>query len=167
MRAPLRLRLGSLRRILAAVLALALPTARIHGSLLIGRVRLLVLLKVGMPPRLVGLILSVVIRLPGPLRRRSRVTSLGARRRRLSSGWTSGRGWSLTGYAGRTRSRWSRLSRRTCTLLTWGWWWLLLLLLLLLLVGSLLGRWRVGATSVASVRVAAGSGRCRSRCGWR
>lgn len=151
-RAPLRLGLGSLRGILTAVLALALPTARIHGSLLIGRVRLLVFLKVGMSPRLVRLILSVIVRLLGPLRRRSRIATLGARRRWLSSGWptgTSGPGWTLAGRSGRSRSRW-RLGR-ACTLLTLGWWWLLL-------VGSLLRWWRIRATSVAPVRIGSGSG---------
>lgn len=67
--------LGTLGRVLTAVLALTLPSTGIHWSLLVGRVRLLVLLKVGMPPRLVWLILSVVIRLRR-LRWRSGITSL-------------------------------------------------------------------------------------------
>lgn len=164
-RAPLpRLGLGTLRRVLAAVLALALPTAGIHWSLLVGRVWLLVLLKVGMPPGLVGLILSVVIRL-GRLRWRSGITSLGALRScRRSHGlsrctWSSSSrtsrstGWSLSLDSGSGwPCRW-RL-RRTSLTLTLAWWWLLL-------VGSLLGRWRIRTTSVASsaVRVGSGSGR--------
>lgn len=168
-RAPLpRLRLGTLRRVLAAVLALVLPTAGIHWSLLVGRVRLLVLLKVGMPPGLVGLILPVVIRL-GRLRWRSGVTSLGTLRScRRSHGllsrtctwsscstWTSrSTGWSLlpldsgSGWPCRWRLR------RTSLTLAWAARWLLL-------VGSLLRWWRIRTTSVASsaVRVGSGSGR--------
>lgn len=163
-RAPLAgLGLGTLWWVLTAVLALALPTAGIHWSLLVGRVRLLVLLKVGMPPGLVGLILPVVIRL-GRLRWRSRVTSLGtlrSRRRssglpwgtRSSSGTSRSTGWSLSlGSGSGWPCRW-RLGR-TCLARTLAWW-------RLLLVGSLLGRWRIRTTSVASsaVRIGSGSGR--------
>lgn len=164
-RAPLaRLGLGTLRRVLAAVLALVLPTAGIHWSLLVGRVRLLVLLKVGMPSGLVGLILSVIIRL-WRLRWRSGITSLGTLRScRRSHGLSRGTGssssrtsrstgWSLSLDSGSGwPCRW-RL-RRTSLTLTLAWWWLLL-------VGSLLGRWRIRTTSVASsaVRIGSGSGR--------
>lgn len=163
-RAPLAgLGLRTLRRVLAAVLALALPTAGIHWSLLVGRVRLLVLLKVGMPPWLVGLILPVVIRL-GRLRWRSGVTSLGtlrscrrssglSRGTRSSSGTSRSTGWSLSlGSSSGWPCRW-RLGRPCLArTLAWG---------RLLLVGSLLGRWRIRTTSVASsaVRIGSGSGR--------
>lgn len=164
-RAPLAgLGLGTLRRVLTAVLALALPTAGIHWSLLVGRVRLLVLFKVGMPPGLVRLILSVVIRL-GRLRCRSGITSLGTLRtcRRShglsrstgsssgSTGTSGSSGWSLaltSGWSG----RW-RLGRTSLALTLTG--------RGLLLVGSLLGWWRIRTTSVASsaVRIGSGSGR--------
>lgn len=59
--------LGSLWGILSTILACTtLPTARIHlGSLLVGWVGLLVLFKVRMPPWLVGLVWSIVVRLLG------------------------------------------------------------------------------------------------------
>lgn len=171
-RAPLaRLGLGSLRRVLAAVLALALPTAGIHWSLLVGRVRLLVLFKVRMPSGLVGLILPVVIRL-GRLRWRSGIPSLRTLRscRSRSHGllsrtctWTSScstwtsrsTGWSLSldSLGSGWSCRW-RLGRTSLALtLAWAARWLLL-------VGSLLGRWRIRTASVGSpaVRVGSGSG---------
>lgn len=57
--------LRSLGRILTAVLACpALPSSRIHlRSLLVWRIGLLVLLKIGMPPWLIRLIWSIVVRL--------------------------------------------------------------------------------------------------------
>lgn len=163
--------LGTLGRVLTAVLALTLPSAGIHWSLLVGRVRLLVLLKVGMPSRLVWLI-SVVIRLRR-LRWRSGITSLpslGPRRSRSdarlsrgtgSSGSTTrSTGWPLTTLASNGPSGWScgwRLGR-TLALARWR----------LLLVGSLLGRWRIRTTCVASaaVRVGTGTGWGRTWRGW-
>lgn len=155
-RAPLTL--GTLLRgILAAILALALPATGIHlRSLLVGRVRLLVLLKVGMPPRLVGLILSVVVRLLGRLRGRSRITL--SRRRRSRSTWGSTHGWLLlVCCAGWSSGRW-RLRRATLTLSRnardrWR---------LSLAVRSLLRRRRIRTTSVAPVGVTS-SRWCRSR----
>lgn len=157
-RAPLTL--GTLLRgILAAILALALPATGIHlRSLLVGRVRLLVLLKVGMPPRLVGLILSVVVRLLRRLRRRSRIAL--SRRRRSRSTWGSTHGrlllvcrarWST----GRWRLRWATL---TLARNARDWW------RLSLAVRSLLRRRRIRTTSVAPVEVTSGRWRrARSR----
>lgn len=57
--------LGSLGRVLTTILTCtALPTTGIHlRSLLVRWIRLLILFKIWMPPRLVGLIGSVIVRL--------------------------------------------------------------------------------------------------------
>lgn len=168
-RTPLGLGLGTLRGILAAVLTLTLPTAGIHRALLVGRIRLLVLFKIGMPPGLVGLILPVVVRL-GRLRWCARIASLGtllgpsrgstglSRGTRSSrSGGTTGRSLALSANGSGRSCRW-RLRSWPALALT-RWW--------LLLVGSLLGRRRIRTAAVASSAVWIGSGgRCRTRC-WR
>lgn len=140
-RSPLLL--GSLRGILSTVLTgTSLPSARIHlRSLLVGRVRLLILLKIWMPPWLVRLIWPVVVRLLWWLRRRRVSLALGDGRRRLLSGCTADR-W-LTGS-----TRWSG---RGCLRRSGTDWWRLLT------IGSLLWRWRVRTTAIASVRI----GGCR------
>lgn len=135
--------LGSLRGILTTVLtSTSLPSAGIHlRSLLVGWVRLLVLLKIGMPSRLVRLIWPVVVRLLWWLRCRWISLALGNGRWRLLSGcaayrWlTSSTRWSGRGCLRRSGTNWRRL----------------------LSVGSLLWRWRVWATAIASVRI----GGCR------
>lgn len=138
---PLLLR--CLWRILSPVLTgTSLPSARIHlRALLIGWVRLLILLKVWMPPWLIGLILPVVVRLLWWLRRRWISLTLGNGSRRLLSGGPANR-W-LTGS---TRRSGRGCLRRSGT--DWR---------RLLAVRSLLWRWRVRTTCIASVRI----GGCR------
>lgn len=138
---PLLLR--SLRGILTTVLtSTSLPSAGIHlRSLLVGWVRLLVLLEIGMPSRLVRLIWTVVVRLLWWLRGCWISLALGNGRWRLLSGctayrWlTSSTRWSGRGCLRRSGTDWRRL----------------------LSVGSLLWWWRVRATAIASIRI----GGCR------
>lgn len=140
--------LGSLGRVLTAVLTCAaLPSTGIHlRSLLVRRIRLLILFKVGMPPRLIRLIGPVVVRLWRLLR--GRRISLGLlRRRRLLSGCTAHR-W-LTGSTRRT----SRRCLRRAGTARWR----------LLTVRSLLRRRRIRTAGVASVRIASRR-RCGTRC---